>query len=102
MFTNIYLFFFLCCSDFGRKAIHRLVDAMDSYLPLPQRPLDKPFLMPIEDVFAKTGRGTIVTGKIEQGISYVFHKYLFHNAQSLFFSCFICCLILMFKLVFLF
>jgi elongation factor Tu len=45
-----------------------LMDAVDSYVPEPARDLDKPFLMPIEDVFTITGRGTVVTGKVEQGI----------------------------------
>jgi elongation factor Tu len=45
-----------------------LMDAVDSYIPEPQRDIDKPFLMPIEDVFTITGRGTVVTGKVEQGV----------------------------------
>ena len=48
--------------------VMELMGAVDSYIPEPDRPLDKPFLMPIEDVFSITGRGTVVTGKIEQGI----------------------------------
>jgi elongation factor Tu len=48
-----------------------LMDAVDSYVPEPVRELDKPFLMPIEDVFSITGRGTVVTGKVEQGIVHV-------------------------------
>ncbi len=48
--------------------IIELMDAVDSYIPEPQRDVDKPFLMPIEDVFTITGRGTVVTGKVEQGI----------------------------------
>jgi elongation factor Tu len=48
--------------------IYELADALDSYIPEPVRDLDKPFLMPIEDVFSITGRGTVVTGRIEQGI----------------------------------
>jgi elongation factor Tu len=48
--------------------ILELMDAVDSYIPEPQRDIDKPFLMPIEDVFTITGRGTVVTGKVEQGI----------------------------------
>ena len=47
--------------------IVELMDAVDEYIPEPQRDLDKPFLMPIEDVFTITGRGTVVTGKVEQG-----------------------------------
>jgi len=48
--------------------ILELMDAVDTYIPEPQRDIDKPFLMPIEDVFTITGRGTVVTGKVEQGI----------------------------------
>jgi elongation factor Tu len=48
-----------------------LMDAVDEYIPEPERDLDKPFLMPIEDVFSITGRGTVVTGKVEQGIVHV-------------------------------
>jgi elongation factor Tu len=51
----------------AKKAIHELTDALDSYIPEPQRDLDKPFLMPVEDVFTITGRGTVATGRIEQG-----------------------------------
>lgn len=50
------------------KSIRELMDAIDSYIPEPQRPLDKPFLMPIEDVFSISGRGTVVTGRVERGI----------------------------------
>jgi elongation factor Tu len=52
----------------GEKAIHELMDAVDSYIPQPKRDTDKPFLMPIEDVFSISGRGTVVTGRIEAGI----------------------------------
>lgn len=50
------------------KPIWDLVDALDSYIPVPERPSDKPFLMPVEDVFTITGRGTVVTGRIDRGI----------------------------------
>ncbi len=50
------------------KCIEELMDAVDAYIPQPVRELDKPFLMPIEDVFSISGRGTVVTGRIEQGI----------------------------------
>jgi len=50
------------------KAIQELLDALDSYIPEPQRPVDKPFLMPIEDVFTISGRGTVVTGRVDRGI----------------------------------
>ena len=55
-------------SDLGKKSILKLAEAIDSYIPLPERPIDKPFLMPIEDVFSISGRGTVVTGRIERGI----------------------------------
>ncbi|HEY0447262.1 MAG TPA: elongation factor Tu [Allosphingosinicella sp.] len=52
----------------GREAILELMKAVDSYIPQPERPLDRPFLMPIEDVFSISGRGTVVTGRVETGI----------------------------------
>jgi elongation factor Tu len=55
-------------SDIGEKSMQALMDAVDSYIPEPQRATDKPFLMPIEDVFSISGRGTVVTGRIERGI----------------------------------
>lgn len=55
-------------SDIGEPAIIKLIAAMDEYFPLPQRDIDKPFLLPIEDVFSISGRGTVVTGRIERGI----------------------------------
>jgi elongation factor Tu len=55
-------------SDIGVPAIFKLVEAMDSYIPQPERAIDLPFLMPIEDVFSISGRGTVVTGRIERGI----------------------------------
>jgi elongation factor Tu len=54
--------------ELGVPAIKKLVEAMDSYIPEPQRDIDKPFLLPIEDVFSISGRGTVVTGRIERGI----------------------------------
>ncbi len=50
------------------KSVHELMAAVDSYVPTPERPIDKPFLMPIEDVFTISGRGTVVTGRVERGI----------------------------------
>ena len=50
------------------KSIHELMEAIDSYIPTPDRPIDKPYLMPIEDVFTISGRGTVVTGRVERGI----------------------------------
>ena len=55
-------------SDIGSGAIIKLVEAMDSYIPEPERDIDQPFLMPIEDVFSISGRGTVVTGRIERGV----------------------------------
>jgi elongation factor Tu len=52
----------------GKEAILALMDAVDATIPQPERPVDKPFLMPIEDVFSISGRGTVVTGRIERGI----------------------------------
>jgi len=54
--------------ELGRDAILKLMDAVDEFIPQPQRPLDKPFLMPVEDVFSISGRGTVVTGRVEQGV----------------------------------
>jgi elongation factor Tu len=54
--------------DIGENAILELMKQVDEYIPLPPRPLDKPFLMPVEDVFSISGRGTVVTGRVEQGI----------------------------------
>jgi elongation factor Tu len=53
--------------EFADEAILKLYEALDTYVPLPERPIDKPFLMPIEDVFSISGRGTVVTGRIERG-----------------------------------
>src|SRR4029079_11948395 len=50
------------------ERILELAAALDSYIPQPERPLDRPFLMPVEDVFSITGRGTVATGRIEQGV----------------------------------
>ena len=55
-------------SEFGTEAIQKLMDAVDSYIPEPLREVDKPFLLPIEDVFSISGRGTVVTGRIERGV----------------------------------
>jgi elongation factor Tu len=55
-------------SDIGEKSMQALMDAVDEFIPEPARPVDQPFLMPIEDVFSISGRGTVVTGRIERGI----------------------------------
>jgi elongation factor Tu len=54
--------------DLGEPSLQRLLDAIDSYIPTPQRATDKPFLMPVEDVFSISGRGTVATGRVERGI----------------------------------
>jgi elongation factor Tu len=54
-------------SEWGKKIIE-LMDAVDNYIPLPERAIDKPFLMPVEDIFSISGRGTVVTGRIERGV----------------------------------
>ena len=61
----------LACGDANHpdaKCISNLMDALDSFIPLPERPIDQPFLMPLEDVFNIEGRGTVVTGRVERGI----------------------------------
>ena len=55
-------------SDIGVPAVIKLVEALDSWIPTPERDIDKPFLMPVEDVFSISGRGTVVTGRIERGV----------------------------------
>ena len=55
-------------SEIGRPAIRKLVEAMDSFIPVPEREVDKAFLLPIEDVFSISGRGTVVTGRVERGV----------------------------------
>jgi elongation factor Tu len=52
----------------GEDAVRKLMEAVDAYIPTPERPVDQPFLMPIEDVFSVSGRGTVVTGRVERGI----------------------------------
>jgi elongation factor Tu len=54
-------------SDIGMGAIQKLMEALDAYIPQPQRDVDRPFLMPVEDVFSISGRGTVATGRIERG-----------------------------------
>ena len=55
-------------SEYGAPSIQKLMDACDSFIPEPKREIDKPFLMPVEDVFTITGRGTVVTGRVERGV----------------------------------
>jgi len=55
-------------TDIGEKAIRELMENVDSYIPQPERPVDQPFLLPIEDVFSISGRGTVVTGRVERGV----------------------------------
>ncbi|WP_116654219.1 elongation factor Tu [Pelagibacterium sediminicola] len=54
--------------EIGRDAVLALMDTVDAYIPQPERPVDQPFLMPVEDVFSISGRGTVVTGRVERGI----------------------------------
>jgi len=54
--------------EIGKEAVLKLMAAVDEWIPQPERPLDKPFLMPIEDVFSISGRGTVVTGRVETGV----------------------------------
>ena len=54
--------------ELGHDAILKLMEAVDDYIPQPERPIDQPFLMPVEDVFSISGRGTVVTGRVERGI----------------------------------
>ena len=55
-------------SEMGMPSVQKLVETLDSYIPIPERSVDQPFLMPIEDVFSISGRGTVVTGRIERGV----------------------------------
>ena len=55
-------------SDIGAPSVIKLVEALDEYIPTPERAIDQPFLMPIEDVFSISGRGTVVTGRVERGV----------------------------------
>jgi elongation factor Tu len=55
-------------SEMGKQSVLKLIAAMDDYIPEPERDTDKPFLMPIEDVFSISGRGTVVTGRVERGV----------------------------------
>ena len=54
--------------EIGKQAILKLMETVDAYIPQPERPKDQPFLMPVEDVFSISGRGTVVTGRVERGI----------------------------------
>src|SRR5262249_46095212 len=54
--------------DIGKNAVLKLMEAVDAYIPQPERPKDRPFLMPIEDVFSISGRGTVVTGRVERAV----------------------------------
>ena len=55
-------------SEFGVQSIYKLAEALDSYIPMPERAIDGAFLMPVEDVFSISGRGTVVTGRVERGV----------------------------------
>ena len=60
----------------GEEAVLALMQAVDDYIPQPERPIDLPFLMPVEDVFSISGRGTVVTGRIERGVITVSYTHL--------------------------
>ena len=66
----------------GHDAILKLMEAVDTYIPQPERPIDKPFLMPIEDVFSISGRGTVVTGRVERGMVKVGEDSRDHRHQA--------------------
>src|SRR5208282_3851242 len=53
--------------EIGRDSVLKLMDSVDAYIPQPERPVDQPFLMPVEDVFSISGRGTVATGRVERG-----------------------------------
>src|SRR5690625_7199414 len=55
-------------NELGTSAVKKLVETLDSYIPEPERAIDQPFLMPVEDVFSISGRGTVVTGRVVRGI----------------------------------
>src|SRR6188508_2712040 len=55
-------------AELGKQSVLKLMEAVDEYIPQPERPIDQPFLMPVEDVFSISGRGTVVTGRVERGI----------------------------------
>jgi elongation factor Tu len=55
-------------SEMGKQSVRKLLETLDAYVPEPERPIDLPFLMPIEDVFSISGRGTVVTGRVDRGI----------------------------------
>jgi elongation factor Tu len=55
-------------NELGTTAVKKLIDALDTYIPEPERAIDQPFLMPVEDVFSISGRGTVVTGRVERGV----------------------------------
>ncbi len=55
-------------NELGTTAVRKLIDALDTYIPEPERAIDQPFLMPVEDVFSISGRGTVVTGRVERGV----------------------------------
>ncbi|WP_269084953.1 EF-Tu/IF-2/RF-3 family GTPase, partial [Sulfitobacter sp. HI0076] len=54
--------------NIGENAIRKLMEEVDNYIPTPERAVDQPFLMPVEDVFSISGRGTVVTGRVERGV----------------------------------
>jgi len=69
-------------SDIGSESINKLVAAMDDFIPIPERPVDQPFLLPIEDVFSISGRGTVVTGRVERGKVIVGEEIVSYDASK--------------------
>ena len=78
----------------GKESVLALMAAVDDYVPQPERPKDQPFLMPIEDVFSISGRGTVVTGRIERGVVNVgdemmgCHRYLLSLCMRTLMGCY--------------
>ena len=64
-------------SEIGEASILKLAEALDSYIPQPERAIDGAFIMPVEDVFSISGRGTVVTGRVERGIMVIMWAYCY-------------------------
>src|SRR3569833_1976950 len=77
-------------SDSGEPSIMKLADALDNFIPEPERAIDKPFLMPVEDVFSISGRGTVVTGRVERGVIKVGEEIEIVGIVTIFFFFFFC------------
>jgi hypothetical protein len=68
--------------ELGRDAIRKLMDTVDASIPVPKRDLDRPFLMPVEDVFSISGRGTVVTGRVETGVVKASKRFIGGRLQN--------------------